>query len=362
MGYLVIVTNRTLTPLEARGVLIDSKLGQPRWFVAGRLRTWRNGRRAGFRCQCPQGRGGSNPLVRTAVGRCPRLRAPSSGDVAAAGSRCGLRGYDRGMESHVETVIDGPIARVFLNRPDKLNGITFTMLDGLMDAATQIDANRDVRAVVLEGRGPSFCAGLDFGAVMTDKKRVMKYFVPNAQRGTNRFQEPIWAWRRLHVPVIAVTRGHVFGGGIQLALAADFRYTTPDCQWSVLEAKWGLVPDMAGTIPLLEQLPLDVAKRLAMTGETFSGTRAAEWGVASGVADDPSVLAEELIEKILERSPDSVAASKELMSRNRWSSVRSSLSRERSLQRKMFGSPNTKIARQAGMAKTKPEFGPRTFG
>lgn len=78
---------------------------------------------------------------------------------------------------------------------------------------------------------------------------------------------------------------------IQLALAADFG-TTPDCQWSVLEAKWGLVPDMVGTIPLLEQLPLDVAKRLAMTGETFSGTRAAEWGVASGVADDPSVLAE----------------------------------------------------------------------
>lgn len=66
------------------------------------------------------------------------------------------------MESHVETVIDGPIARVFLNRPDKLNGITFTMLDGLMDAATQIDANRDVRAVVLEGRGPSFCRGPRF--------------------------------------------------------------------------------------------------------------------------------------------------------------------------------------------------------
>ena len=91
--------------------------------------------------------------------------------------------------------------------------------------------------------------------------------MPNPLRGTNRFQQALWAWRELPVPVIAVTRGHVFGAGIQLALAADFRFTTPDCQWSVLEAKWGLVPDMSGTVPLAELTTADVAKRLVMTGE-----------------------------------------------------------------------------------------------
>lgn len=265
-------------------------------------------------------------------------------------------------EKHVEVEIDGPIAHVWLNRPEKLNGITFDLLDGLIDAAAQIEANPNVRVVLLEGRGDSFCAGLDFAAVMTDKKRVMRYFLPNIFKGTNRFQSPLWAWQELSVPVIAITRGHVFGGGIQLALAADFRFTTPDCQWSVLEAKWGLVPDMSGTVPLAELVGADLAKRLVMTGEVFSGEQAVSYGIASGVADDPTKPAMELVDQLLARSPDSVAASKRLINKTRRGSVRQAFRLERRLQQKMFKSPNTAIARKAGMSKTEPEFGPRTFG
>ncbi|MCL3838083.1 crotonase/enoyl-CoA hydratase family protein [Aeromicrobium duanguangcaii] len=265
-------------------------------------------------------------------------------------------------EPHVVTEIEGPIARVWLNRPDKLNGITFDVLDGLMEAADRIEADPNVRVVLLEGRGPSFCAGLDFGSVMGDKKRVTRYFLPNPFKGTNRFQEPLWAWRRLSVPVIAVTRGHVFGGGIQLALAADFRFTSPYCQWSILEAKWGLVPDMSGTVALSELVGADLAKRLVMTGEIFSGEKAAEYGLASGVAEDPLKPALELVDQILARSPDSVAASKRLLNETRRAQPRRAFSLERKLQRAMFKSPNTAIARKAGMAKTEPEFGPRTFG
>ena len=172
----------------------------------------------------------------------------------------------------VLTEIDGPVAHVRLNRPDKLNGLTLEVLEGLVDAAAAIRRNRDVRVVLLQGEGPSFCAGLDFAeAGKSSKLRLARFFLPNPLRGTNLFQRANWAWRELPVPVIAVTRGHVFGGGIQLALAADFRFTTPDCQWSVLEAKWGLVPDMSGTVPLAELTTADVAKRLTMTGEVFSG-------------------------------------------------------------------------------------------
>ena len=88
-------------------------------------------------------------------------------------------------EQHVVTEIEGPIAHVWLNRPDKLNGITFDVLDGLLEAADRIESDPNVRAVLLEGRGPSFCAGLDFGQVMTDKKRVARYFLPNPLKGTN---------------------------------------------------------------------------------------------------------------------------------------------------------------------------------
>jgi len=265
-------------------------------------------------------------------------------------------------EPHVVTEIEGPLARVWLNRPDKLNGITFDLLDGLVAAADRIGSDPNVRAVLMEGRGPSFCAGLDFGEVMTDKKRVARYFVPNPFRGTNRFQRPLLVWRQLPVPVIAVTRGHVFGGGIQLALAADFRFTTPDCQWSILEAKWGLVPDMSGTVPLAELVGADLAKRLVMTGEIFSGERAVEYGIASGVADDPVKPALELVDQLSARSPDSVAASKRLLNETRRGSVRHALAIERRLQRAMFASPNTAIAREAGLARTEPRFGPRTFG
>lgn len=265
-------------------------------------------------------------------------------------------------QQQVETQIDGPIARVWLNRPEKLNAISWNLLAGLQEAAARIAADRDVRVVLLEGRGPSFCAGLDFADVLGDKKRVARTFLPNPWRGTNGFQRPLWAWRDLPVPVIAITRGHVFGGGIQLALAADFRFTTPDCQWSVLEAKWGLVPDMSGTVTLAELVPADLAKRLVMTGEVFSGEQAVEYGIASGVDPAPEQLAAELAERLMARSPDSVAASKRLLDGTRNAPWRRAFRLERRLQAAMFRSPNTAIAREAGTRGTDPVFGPRTFG
>ena len=266
------------------------------------------------------------------------------------------------IEPRVLTEIDGPVAYVWLNRPDKLNGLELEMLQGLLDAADAIRRNRDVRVVVLQGKGSSFCAGLDFAAAgKASKARLARFFVPNPLRGTNLFQRANWAWRELPVPVIAVTRGHVFGGGIQLALAADFRFTTPDCQWSVLEAKWGLVPDMSGTVPLAELATADVAKRLVLTGEVFSGDQAVEYGLATGAAEDPMKPALELVDALLARSPDSVAASKKLLNRSRRGGLRGAFGRERRYQLRMFLSPNTKIARKAGTSRTEPDFRPRTF-
>lgn len=263
------------------------------------------------------------------------------------------------MENHVVTEIVGPVAHVRLNRPDKLNGITFDMIDGLIAAANEIEANRDVRVVLLEGTGPSFCAGLDFGEVFTQQSKIKKYFLAHPLKGLNKFQEPAWIWRTVSVPVIAVTHGHVFGGGIQLALGADFRFTTPDCKWSIMEAKWGLVPDMGGTVPLAELVPADLAKRLVFTGEIFSGQQAADWGIATGVAEDPLVPAMELVEKILERSPDSVANSKRLMNKLYRASARAALRTERRMQVPLLKLTNTKEARRAGAEKTAPNFGPR---
>ena len=265
-------------------------------------------------------------------------------------------------EPRVLTEIDGPVAHVWLNRPDKLNGVDLGLLQGLLDAAAEIRRNRDVRVVVLQGKGDSFCAGLDFAEVgQSSKVSLARFFISNPLRGTNLFQQSLWAWRELPVPVIAVTRGHVFGAGIQLALAADFRFTTPDAQWSILEAKWGLVPDMSGTVPLSELTTADVAKRLTMTGEVFSGEQAVAYGLASGSAEDPMKPALELVDALLARSPDSVSASKKLLNRSRRGGLRGAFARERRYQFQMLRSANAKIARAAGMKRTEPEFKPRTF-
>ncbi|MEH3033538.1 MAG: crotonase/enoyl-CoA hydratase family protein [Aeromicrobium erythreum] len=265
-------------------------------------------------------------------------------------------------EPRVLVRVDGPVARVSLNRPDKLNGVDLDMLAELLAAARRIRADRSVRVVLLEGEGGSFCAGLDFASAGREKARIVRYFLTVPGRRTNVFQQALWAWRELPVPVIAVTRGHVYGAGIQLALAADFRFTTPDCKWSVLEAKWGLVPDMSGTVPLVELLGADVAKRLVLTGEVVPGTEAERIGLATGCDEDPEKLALELADAIVARSPDSVAASKKLLNEVRLGSLRGAFRRERLYQLRMFRSPNTAIARKAGAKGTTPEFGPRTFG
>ncbi|MRJ99952.1 crotonase/enoyl-CoA hydratase family protein [Aeromicrobium sp. S22] len=264
-------------------------------------------------------------------------------------------------ESRVITEIDGPVAYVSLNRPDKLNGVDLDTIDELIAAATALKENREIRAVVLQGRGRSFCAGLDFASAFTDKKRVARYFLAGP-RLVNRFQRVNQVWRELPVPVIAVVQGHCYGAGLQLAACADFRFTTPDATWSILEAKWGLVPDMAGTVPFSELLPADVLMRLAMTGEQLTGERAVELGLATGVADDPLAAALALVEQIAQRSPDSVAATKRLVYGTRRGSLRATYRLERRLQSAMFKARNTAIARKAGAAKEAPVFGPRTFG
>ena len=262
-------------------------------------------------------------------------------------------------EPRVITKVEGHVAHVRLNRPDKLNAVDFGLLDGLRETAGRLAGDRSVRVVLLSGNGTSFCAGLDFPSVNRTPAKVLRSFVPNPLRGTNVFQQSLWAWRRLPVPVIAVTRGHVFGAGIQLALAADFRFTTPDAKWSLMEAKWGLVPDMSGTIPLVEQVPLDLAKRLTMTGEIFSGEQAAAWGIATGVADDPEEPAGELVEQLLGRSPDAVSASKRLLNEAARRSARAQLALERRLQLPLLRSANAKETRRAAAAKEAPQFGPR---
>lgn len=209
----------------------------------------------------------------------------------------------------------GDVAHVVLCRPEKHNAVGKDTLTELIRVGRSLRSDRTLRAVILRGEGPSFCSGLDIPSFMRTPVSILPHFLRPFWRRTNDFQEVAWVWRRLPVPVIAVLHGRCYGAGLQIALACDFRIATPDCKLSIMEAKWGLVPDMSGTVSLRELMPIDVAKRLAMTAEEFTATQGQGWGLVTETAEDPLAAAEALAAQIAGRSPDSVAATKFLFQR-----------------------------------------------
>ncbi|WP_406035923.1 crotonase/enoyl-CoA hydratase family protein [Nocardioides sp. NBC_00163] len=259
----------------------------------------------------------------------------------------------------VTTEINDGIAQVRLNRPDKLNALTLELLQELVDTAKVLGKNHDLRAVVIAGEGDAFTAGLDFASVLRDPKKIVGAFLPRPFRGTNLFQESVWAWRRLPVPVIAAVHGHCLGGGVQIALGADFRIAEPDSQWSVLEGKWGIIPDMTGVRSLSEVVGIDTAKKLTMTAEQFSGERAYELGLVTELSADPVATATAFARKLSERSPDQLAAAKRLFNDTWYAPIKRTFSRERIEQLRLLFGENTKIAREAAFKREKPTYKPR---
>lgn len=261
--------------------------------------------------------------------------------------------------SNVTCRVENGIAQVRLDRPDKLNALTLPILADLAATARDLRRDKELRAVVIAGEGDAFCAGLDFASVLRNPTGIAKAFVPAPWRGTNLFQEAAWAWRRVPVPVIAAVHGHCLGGGLQIALGADFRVATPDSRWSVLEGKWGLIPDMSGVVALTEVVGIDQAKLLTMTAEVFDGSRAAELGLVTRLDNDPVAGAQRLAAELATKSPDALAAAKRLFNGSYHASARRTFLRERVEQLFLLAARNTKAAREAAFTRSEPAYGPR---
>jgi len=167
-----------------------------------------------------------------------------------------------------------------------------------------------VRVVVLSGSGRAFCAGLDLASMAGDPSSGL--LNDRAYGIANVFQNAAWGWRSLPMPVIAAIHGVAFGGGLQIALGADIRIVAPDTKLAVMEARWGLVPDMAGIALLRGLVRDDVARELTYTARQFSGAEAAELGLATHLADEPHQVAMALAGQIVARSPRAVRSAKRL--------------------------------------------------
>jgi enoyl-CoA hydratase/carnithine racemase len=266
------------------------------------------------------------------------------------------------MNDRVRIDIDGPVALVCLTRAEQHNGMDFRMLDAVRRAARRLRKDRQVRAVILHGEGPSFCAGLDVKSLLANPLAAAAGLAALLAPTRNRFQDWSMAWRDVPVPVIAAIHGNCFGAGLQLALGADLRLATPDARLSVMEVKWGLVPDMGGAALLRELVSIDVAKELAMTGRILTGTEAHALRLVTHVTETPLEQARALAAEIITRSPDAVAAAKFLLQESWHAAERGALAAERKWQRRVLAGPNQRIAvrRNASRSPDQPEppFGP----
>jgi enoyl-CoA hydratase/carnithine racemase len=256
----------------------------------------------------------------------------------------------------VEIEVTDHVAVVTLTRADKHNALDVAMFEAIIAAAERLSGEPGVRAVVLHGDGPSFCSGLDVMSIMAAGGGVEGLVDPLRGGVPNWFQRAAYDWIDLPVPVIAALHGNCLGGGLQIALGADIRIATPDARLSVMEIKWGLIPDMSITRTLPRLVGIDVAKELTYTGRIFSGDEARELGVVTRVDDDPLAAAHALAAEIAARSPDAVRSAKRLYDEAWTGSAEETLALEAQLQLGLIGSPNQLAAVTAGVTKEPAEF------
>ncbi|HEX4903129.1 MAG TPA: crotonase/enoyl-CoA hydratase family protein [Acidimicrobiales bacterium] len=261
------------------------------------------------------------------------------------------------MSDRVRIDVTDGIAHVRLDRPDKVNALDGAMFAAIAEAGATVGADPSVRAVVLSGEGRGFCAGLDFGSFQAmaggggGGGGGLGAIGDTGDRITHLGQQVAHTWQEVPVPVIAAVHGVALGGGCQIALGADIRIVAPDVRMSVLEIKWGLIPDMTGTWMLPRLVGLDVAKELTFTGRMVGGEEAVRIGLATRVADDPLAAALELAREIASKSPHAVRAAKRLLNQSGLVPMAEQFAAERAEIGALVGSPNQVEAVMAGFEK-----------
>lgn len=259
----------------------------------------------------------------------------------------------------LRVTISAGIAEVELTRPEKLNAMDAAMFAALSETGTALAQEPGLRAVILHGSGAGFCAGIDTAMLMSFAGRIedlrTDIMTPRAGEAANRFQHPCTVWADLPVPVIAALHGPVFGAGLQLALGADLRIAAPDARFSIMEMKWGLIPDMGLTRLLPPLMRADHALELILSARVVDAPEAVAIGLATSMAEDPLEQARALAQTIAAKSPEAARGAKALV-RAAWPGDETHLALEARLQAAIVGSANQLEAVMAQMQKRPANF------
>lgn len=208
--------------------------------------------------------------------------------------------------------VNDDILTLTLNRPEKKNAMSFEVVEELLAVAGHISKDTTLRAAIINGAEGTFCAGIDLGDLNNPKNQAYAFW-ELIKPWQSSFQQVCLVWRKLPIPVIAVLEGHCIGAGLQLALGCDIRISHPDCKLSIMEAKWGLVPDMGLTQSSLGVVRADILKELAMSARIIDGQEGKQLGLITHCSESPMQQAKVLADEFATRSPDAVLASKRIV-------------------------------------------------
>ncbi len=267
------------------------------------------------------------------------------------------------MAERVSVTISGGVAHVRLNRPEKMNALDVAMFEEIVGAGEALRSNDSVRAVVISGEGKAFCAGLDMAAfaTMSEAGTFAIDLQPRTHGHANLPQQVAMVWRDLPVPVIAAIHGVAFGGGLQLAAGADMRIVHPEARLSIMEVKWGLVPDMAGMYLLRDLVRADVLAELVLSGRIIEGAEAQAIGLATAIDEDPLEAAMRSASAIASKNPHAVRAAKRLMTMRDDVLAARVLEAESREQAQLIGSPNQVEAVRATVERRPASFADGPF-
>jgi len=263
------------------------------------------------------------------------------------------------MSELVNISIENHVADVRFNRPEKYNALSFDMIDAMANAINRLAQEPGVRVVVISGEGKSFCAGLDvenFAALLSGESKFPNLTDRYQNRPSNIYQHIGYGWKELPVPVIAAIHGVALGGGFQIAMGADIRFSTPDAKFSLMEMRWGLIPDMSVTQTIRDVVSIDVAKELIFTGKVIQGEEAARLKLVTHVCEKPYDEAMALATEIASKNPDAIRAAKKLINEVWHGDSGHGLLMESELMMTLMGSPNQLEAVTASFTKRPPKF------
>jgi len=266
------------------------------------------------------------------------------------------------INDRIDLQISNHIAHVRFARPEKMNALDDKMFAAIHQLDEHLRADPSIRVVVVSGDGGNFCAGLDksnFANMLSadnSQQSVVSDLSMRTKGIANDPQFAVWMWRELPMPVIAAVEGVAFGGGLQLALGADIRFASPDSRYSIMELKWGIVPDMSSSQILRHLVRDDVIRELTYTARIFDAKQAHQWGFVTDVCDSPVEHALAVAQKIVTMNPEAVRAAKKLIDESYYVDAAEGLLRESQAQERVMGTKNQIEAVMSGMEKRAPDY------